>query len=135
MSLKVKLGTEYFRSPPGFVVGAVCWGFFLDSVSLLDVIYSNKGSSFVSAQTTCLSPDLDSSLCLMCWFLVTLFRPEPLEGAVVLLKAPSEQHGNLDLVKTVQQAPINAPVQSQMEQTNSALPLTIQITPLDILGS
>lgn len=35
----------------------------------------------------------------------------------------------------VHQAPINAPVQSQMEQTNSALPLTIQITPLGTLGS
>lgn len=36
----------------------------------------------------------------------------------------------LGLTETVHQAPINAPVQSQMEQTNSALPLTIQITPL-----
>lgn len=41
----------------------------------------------------------------------------------------------LGLTETVHQAPINAPVQSQMEQTNSALPLTIQITPLGTLGS
>lgn len=38
-------------------------------------------------------------------------------------------------LQTVHQAPINAPAQSQMEQNNSALPLTIQMTPLGILGS
>lgn len=56
---------------------------------------------------------------------------EPLEGAVVFLKTFLEQLG----LQIVHQAPINAPAQSQMEQNNSALPLTIQMTPLGILGS
>ena len=37
--------------------------------------------------------------------------------------------------QTAHQSAVNAPVQGQMEQTNSALPLRIQITPLDSIGS
>ena len=98
-----------------------------------------KGVSFCFSEITRLYPNLDSSLCFKCTVLASVSGLALLPSATRGSRGPSEiQLGaawELGLTEMVHQAPINAPVQSQMEQTNSALPLTIQITPLGTLGS